>query len=480
MSGIHTQPGAGGGGRGSDVDEKKIITALEKELSDIDTKIPTLEAALAEHEKDKEGYESLITHNPSWAHLLHPLLDTLRDVTIPVANAKLTAQRQLRQSKAKELDNAKAALKKAEDDKAAKDDKKKRRPSRDLSNPPKRTSTGIDSQKAMKHMSALDPIGYKESMVLGIHYIEVDGASLERTGASFRNKLKACGYTSHPPPTAARDIAKVKAFLQPLADSLPGQLGNLVSQAPNDETGDPYQDYLTYMVEIVAKLHRDVMSAVREICDDIESVTCDQTHSTSLDMFPAVKSLIERYGYKGFMNAAADQHKLTPIGLKQDVSALYVGELLAGEWESEHGGIQYCMWGEVTKTVLVALRVCFAMSLLTRSLLITEDRVVDIPSEKRTIWTGVGLLQNMLDQFGVMCTKATDFVKDSQTGVVVYKFPEELLDDPFIKDLLAPAIAELAPDPSAGPAFTAAQLLNPKDHSWEEVVHAAHTSSFSV
>ncbi|KAK8018346.1 hypothetical protein PG991_007536 [Apiospora marii] len=257
---------------------------------------------------------------------------------------------------------------------------------------------------------------------------------------------------------------------------MPGHVDDIISKAPSEASGDEYRDYLTAMIAVTAELHRSVMPALRELCDDLELVTSKRKHNTSLDMFPGVESLVEQHGCQGFMEVLA-LYQLSSVPLHRDNIDEYVGEFLEGCWESEHAGIQHLLWGEVTKTVLIALRVCFAMSLLMRSLLITENRVVDVPDEERAIYTGVSTLKEMLELFGVMCTKATEFVKNSTTGVAVYQFPEAILDDPFIKGLLQPAIDELGPYPSAGPTFTPAQLLNANDDSWEAMARAAQASS---
>ncbi|KAK8131314.1 hypothetical protein PG984_007752 [Apiospora sp. TS-2023a] len=116
------------------------------------------------------------------------------------------------------------------------------------------------------------------------------------------------------------------------------------------------------------------------------------------------------------------------------------------------------------------------MSLLTRSLLKTENRLVNIPAETRAIWTGISTLQEMLGLFGVICTKAPDFVKDSASGFVTFKLPKATLDDPFINGLLQPGIHALNPDPSADPTLTAAQLLDQIDDRWLVPVLAAKAS----
>ncbi|KAK7992561.1 hypothetical protein PG988_001355 [Apiospora saccharicola] len=178
-----------------------------------------------------------------------------------------------------------------------------------------------------------------------------------------------------------------------------------------------------------------------------------------------------------FKAAADSMYKLPRMPMKGDFDSCYVNNILQGEFESDYPGSQHWMWGEITKSMLTALRVCFAMSLLMRSLLKAEDRVVDVPAEKRVVWTGVGPLKEMLDLFGVMCTKAPDFVLGSASSVVPFELTKTTLDDPYIKGILQPVMGELIPDPSAKVAFTAAQLLDPHDDSWYQLVVAAQASS---
>ncbi|KAK8053106.1 hypothetical protein PG996_012407 [Apiospora saccharicola] len=271
------------GGSSAEVDDRKnAVAALEKELDDIKAEIPTLEDSLAKHEQDEQDTEASIGLNagkPFMVKLLQNGLAELRTESIPAAKAKLDAQRKLHDDKTNEVDIAKAALKKAEDDKAeadkaAQDDQKKRRPSRDLSNPPKRINNGAELLEATETIMQIPP-AYPHHIVFGIDAIRTERGLEWLNVSSLYDIIKVKGRGSS---TAARDITKTKAFLKPLAKTLPDYLDDIWSKAPSEETGDEYQQYLTDMVTATLELHQAVMPEVYDLCDGLEDVYNREKH----------------------------------------------------------------------------------------------------------------------------------------------------------------------------------------------------------
>ncbi|KAK7992562.1 hypothetical protein PG988_001356 [Apiospora saccharicola] len=259
------------GGSSAEVDDRKnAVAALEKELDDIKAEIPTLEDSLAKHEQDEQDMEAsgLNAGKPFVVKVLQNGLAELRTESIPAAKAKLDAQRKLHDDKTNEVDIAKAALKKAEADKAAQDDQKKRRPSRDLSNPPKRINNGAELLEATETIMQIPP-AYPHHIVFGIDAIRTERGLEWLNVSSLYDIIKVKGRGSS---TAARDITKTKAFLKPLAKTLPDYLDDIWSKAPSEETGDEYQQYLTDMVTATLELHQAVMPAVYDLCDGLEDV----------------------------------------------------------------------------------------------------------------------------------------------------------------------------------------------------------------
>lgn len=434
-----------GAGDGGSDDKKQAIAALQKDLADIDTEIQKLEAEFVGQDEKEEKYKKHIADDPDMEVVLQGSLKTVQDVTIPAIMTGLAKQRGLRDDKQKEITDAEAAPANA-----AQAANKKRRPSRDLDNPSKRMNTGSNAHRVMKALKTLQPLVHKENIRFGIDLIRVGGDILERPQVSFEDKLKVKGCMSRAPPTSSRYIEKVKTFLKPLSKTLPRLLGNLVSIAPGEAAGAQYRYYLTDMMVATDELHWLVVAAMHELCDHLGEVAGMGEHSSGHTSGPEVESFLDdEHGYRTFMRSAEHELNLAPVPYSGDHDDEHIKYILKGELDSQYPGIQSWMWGEITKSMLIAVRVSLAMSLLTRSLLITEDRVVDVPGEERVIWTGINPLKEMISLFSMLCMTAPDITKHSTSGVVAFELPEESLDDPFIKGLLQPTPDELKPAPSS-------------------------------